>query len=144
MGRNRDIQLEGGFSLCQSSKVRWLSIMQLLESINRSFKETKKVLQEKKKSFFIDRFIVKRLIYLLRPFKHIITIIQKGNEPSLYLVLICVMTLRRTLISFDNLVNFNRENDDDRNMSTKKKESDDDQYDIESEEPDGKFNQYGR
>ncbi len=32
--------------------------------------------------------IVKRLIRLLRPFKHIITVIQKGNEPSLYLVLI--------------------------------------------------------
>lgn len=36
----------------------------------------------------IDRLIVKRLIRLLRPFKHIITVIQKGNEPSLYLVLI--------------------------------------------------------
>ena len=58
--------------------------MQLLESIDRSYKETKRVLQDKKKSFTVDRWILKRLVYLLRPFKHIITVIQKGNEPSLY------------------------------------------------------------
>jgi hypothetical protein len=48
---NKDIQSEGGVTLCQSTKVRWLSIMQLLGSIDRSFKETKKILQEKKKTF---------------------------------------------------------------------------------------------
>jgi hypothetical protein len=114
--------------------------MQLLESIDRSFKETKKILQEKKKSFLIDRSILKRLIQLLRPFKHVITVIQKGNEPSLYLVLICVLTLRKALSSFENLVNFNKENDE---TSTKKhNESDDDQYDLESVESDGKLNHY--
>jgi hypothetical protein len=77
---------------------------------------------------------------LLRPFKHVITVIQKGNEPSLYLVLICVLTLRKALGSFDNLVNFNKENDE---TSTKKhNESDDDQYDLESVESDGKLNHY--
>jgi hypothetical protein len=115
--------------------------MQLLESIDRSFKETKKILQEKKKSFPVDRWIIKRLIRLLRPFKHAMTIIQKGNEPSLYLVLICVMTLRKALNSFDNLNKFNQENDD---MSTEKKENEEDQYDLESEEPAGKFNRYVR
>ena len=58
--------------------------MQLLESIDRSYKETKRVLQDKKKSCAVDRWIFKRLVYLLRFFKHIITVIQKGNEPSLY------------------------------------------------------------
>jgi len=115
--------------------------MQLLGSIDRSFKETKKILHEKKKSFLIDRLILKRLIHLLRPFKHAITIIQKGNEPSLYLILICVLTLRKALSSFDNLNKFNQENDD---MSTKKKENDDDQYDLDSEESAGKFNHCGR
>lgn len=110
--------------------------MQLLESIDRSFKETKKVLQEKKKSFIIDRLILKRLIYLLRPFKHIVRIIQKGNEPSLYLVLICVLTLRKALGSFDNLKQFHEDNDD---MSTEEKEGDDDVYDVLSEESDGKL-----
>lgn len=93
-GLNKDIQSAGGFSLCQSTKVPWLSIMQLLESIDRSFKETKIVLQEKKKSIPIDRLVVRQRVRLLRPLKHAITIIQKGNEPSLYLVLICVLTVR--------------------------------------------------
>jgi hypothetical protein len=129
---NKDIQ----------SEVRWLSIMQLLGSIDRSFKETKKILQEKKKPLSIDRLVVKRLVHLLRPFKHIMTIVQKGNEPSLYLVLICVLTLRKALTSFENLVKFNKENDN--GMSTKRKETDDDESDWELEESDGKFNHYDR
>ncbi len=118
--------------------------MQLLQSVDRSFKQTKKVLQEKKKSFSIDRLIVKRLIHLLRPFKHIMKIIQKGNEPSLYLVLICVLTVRNALSSFDNLIKFNNENDQDDNIFIKRKENDDDEYDVESEESDGKFSHYAR
>ncbi|CAF4549315.1 unnamed protein product, partial [Rotaria sp. Silwood2] len=134
-GLNKNIQSEGGISLCQSTKVRWLSIMQLLESIDRSFKETKKILQEKKKSCLIDRWIIKRLIHLLRPFKHIMKMIQKGNEPSLYLVLICVMTLRKALSSFENLIKFNKEHD---LVSIKSdNENCDDEYDFESEESDG-------
>ena len=58
--------------------------MQLLESIDPSYKETKRVLQDKKKFFTVGRWILKRLVYLLRPFQHIITVIQRGNEPSLY------------------------------------------------------------
>jgi hypothetical protein len=139
---NKDIQSEGGVTLCQSTKVRWLSIMQLLGSIDLSFKETKKILQEKKKPLSIDRLVVKRLVHLLRPFKHIMTIVQKGNEPSLYLVLICVLTLRKALTSFENLVKFNKENDN--GMSTKRKETDDDESDWELEESDGKFNHYDR
>ncbi|CAF3625513.1 unnamed protein product [Rotaria socialis] len=134
-GLNKDIQSNGGISLCQSTRVRWLSIMQLLNSIDRSFKETKKVLQEKKKPFLIDRMIVKRLIILLHPFKHIITVIQKGNEPSLYLVLICVLTLRKSLNSFENLIKFHKEHNE--TSTEKENESDDDQYDLESRESDG-------
>jgi hypothetical protein len=70
------------------------------------------------------------------------TIVQKGNEPSLYLVLICVLTLRKALTSFENLVKFNKENDN--GMSTKRKETDDDESDWELEESDGKFNHYDR
>jgi len=107
--------------------------------IDRSFKETNKILLEKTKSFLIDRLIVKRLIRLLRPFKHIMTVIQKGNEPPLYLVLISVLLLRKALSSFENSIKLHKENDD---MSTKEKEND--QYDLASEELDGKFNHYGR
>jgi hypothetical protein len=38
------------------------------------------------------------------------------------------LTLRKALSSFDNLNKFNQENDD---MSTEKKENDEDQYDLE-------------
>lgn len=111
--------------------------MELLGSIDRSFKETRKILQEKKKSFTVDRLIVKRLLRLLHPLKHIMTIVQKGNEPSLYLVLICHLTLRKALNSYENLIQFHQEND---NFSTKNKENDDDdQYDLDSEESDGKL-----
>lgn len=87
--------------------------MELLESIDRSFKETKKVLQDKKKPFSIDRLIVKQLIRLLCPFKRIMILVQKGNEPSLYMVLICVLTLRETLSSLASLVRFNKEDEED-------------------------------
>ena len=109
--------------------------MQLVESIDRSFKETKKILQDRKKPFLIDRWIVRSLTRLLRPFKHILTVMQKGNEPSLYLVLICVLTLKQALRSFENLVKFN--NDNDETSAKGDAEHDDDQYDFESDESDG-------
>ncbi|CAF1502955.1 unnamed protein product [Adineta ricciae] len=136
-GLSEDIQSAGDVSLCQSSKIRWLSIMKLLESIDRSFKETKKILLEKKKLLVINRLIIEHPVYLLRPFKHIIVIAQKGKDPSLYLVLICVMASRKTLSSFEDLIDFNKENDAHDNVSATKKESDDDQDDTEAEQSDG-------
>ena len=111
--------------------------MELLGSIDRSFKETKNVFQEKKKSFATDRLIIKRLLRLLHPLKHIMTIIQKGNEPSLHLVLICHMTLRKALSSHENLVQFHKDNND--SSTERKSNDDDDQYDLDSEESDGKL-----
>ena len=115
--------------------------MQLLQSIDRSFKETRKVLQAKKKIFAIDQSMIKSLIVLLRPFKHVLTVIQRGNEPSLYLVLISVLTLRKALGSFDNLVEFNKENSDP--LSRKDNEIEEDQYELEPEESDGKHHYDG-
>jgi inorganic triphosphatase YgiF len=123
--------------LCQSIKVRWLSKIQLLQSIDRSFKETRKVLQAKKKLFSIDQAMIRSLILLLRPFKHVLTVIQKGKEPSLHLVLICVLTLRKALGSFDKLVEFNNENKEP--SSTNDNEIEDDQYELEPEEPEGEY-----
>ena len=114
--------------------------MHLLESIDRSYKETRRVLQAKKKPFPIDRCIVKSLVRLLRPFKHAITVIQRGNDPSLYLVLICVLTLRKALVSFRNLLEFNKENND--SSPIRENESDDDQYSLEPEESDGECDDY--
>ncbi len=49
--------------------------------------------------------------------------------------------MRKALSSFDSLIKFHKENDD---MSTEKRERDDDQYDLDSEESDEKFNHYAR
>ncbi len=89
--------------------VRWLSIIDLLESILRSYKQTKRVLLNRKqqsKIAVIDEKIVEGLIHLLKPFKHTLKLIQTGNSPSLYMVLICTVNLRKTLSSFKNLMSY--------------------------------------
>ena len=55
--------------------------------------------------------IVRQLIKLLKAFKHVVQIVQTGNLPSLYVVLIYSLTLLETLPIFDPLLNNNRENE---------------------------------
>ena len=52
----------------------------------------------------IDEKIVEGLIHLLKPLKKTLKLIQTGNSPSLYMVLICTLSLRKTLSSFKNLI----------------------------------------
>jgi hypothetical protein len=49
---------------------------------------------------------LKQLICLLKPFKNVLQLIQKGDGPSLYMVLPCALTLRKALSSFDNLLKY--------------------------------------
>ena len=70
-GLNKDIQKAGGVSLQQSTVVGWLSMIELLESILLSYKQTKRVLtirKQQSKLVVIDEKIV-GLIHLLKPFK---------------------------------------------------------------------------
>jgi len=93
--------------LQQATVVRWLSMIELLESILRSYKQTKRVLTFRKQQLrlvVIDEKIVEGLIRLLKPFKKILKLIQTGTSPSLYMVLICTLNLRKTLSSFKNLI----------------------------------------
>ena len=104
---NKDIQNAGGVSLQQSTVVRWLSMIELLESILLSYKQTKRVLtirKQQSKLVVIDEKIVEGLIHLLKPFKKTLKLIQTGNSPSLYMTLICTLSLRKTLSSFENLI----------------------------------------
>ena len=104
---NKDIQNAGGVSLQQSTVVRWLSMIELLESSLLSYKQIKRVLtirKQQSKLVVIDEKIVEGLIHLLKPFKKILKLIQIGNSPSLYMVLICTLSLRKTLSSFKNLI----------------------------------------
>ena len=115
-------------------------MIQLLESLLEPFQSTRVVLSKRKqlsRMANINEAIVQQLIRLLKPFKHVVQIVQKGNSPSLYMVLICTLTLRETLSSFDALMNFNRKyetktsnignNDDELNES------------VDLDEHDGKY-----
>ena len=82
-------------------------MIELLESILLSYKQTKRVLtirKQQSKLVVIDEKIVEGLIHLLKPFKKTLKLIQTGNSPSLYMVLICTLSLRKTLSSFENLI----------------------------------------
>lgn len=52
--------------------------------------------------------IVRSLIRLLRPFKQIILIIQRGKEPSFHLVLISILTLRTAMESMSSLIAYEK------------------------------------
>jgi len=75
-----------GVSLQQATVVRWLSLIELLESVLRSYKQTKRVLtirKQQSKLVVVDDKIVEGLINLLKPFKKTLKLIQTGNNPSL-------------------------------------------------------------
>ncbi|CAF4547775.1 unnamed protein product, partial [Rotaria sp. Silwood2] len=110
-GINNDIKVEGGVTLHQSCIVRWLSMSNLLESLLKSLKATKRLLITKKKQSLIndlDETTIKQLVLLLKPFKHVMTLIQTGNAPSLHMVLLCVLTLKDALTSYKALVDYKK------------------------------------
>jgi hypothetical protein len=75
-------------------------MIQMLESIDRSSEETKRVLQEKRKTLSTERLVLNRLIRLYRPFKHIIAVDYDEIEVLSQLIVICVLTLRQTFSSY--------------------------------------------
>ncbi|CAF3289128.1 unnamed protein product [Rotaria socialis] len=96
-GLNKIIQDQCGVAVLQATVVRWLSMSQLLESVNRSYRQIKKILGDRKKVIVLDKLIILQLIILLRTFKHIILFLQKGKEPTLHLVTIAIITLQYLL-----------------------------------------------
>ncbi|CAF1298727.1 unnamed protein product [Rotaria sp. Silwood1] len=52
--------------------------------------------------------IISQLVHLLKPFKQVLVIIQKGKTPSLHLVTIVILTLRRSLESYSSLIEYNK------------------------------------
>jgi hypothetical protein len=109
---NKEIEGLDGSTLHQSSVVRWLSMSDLLESVLKSFKVLKRMLVAKNKQSMtthLDERTIKQLILVLKPFKHIMTIIQTGKSPSLYMVVMCTMTLREAFDSYEALLNYYNE-----------------------------------
>jgi hypothetical protein len=78
----------------------------------------------------LDKLIILQLIFLLRPFKHIILMVQKGKEPTLYLVTIAILTLRQTLNTHESLIEYGQTYE--KNSSAQ--EVDEDEESIEDDE----------
>ena len=51
--------------------------------------------------------IISQLILILKPFKHVLVIIQK-RKTSLHLVTFVILTLRRALESYSSLIEYNK------------------------------------
>ncbi|CAF5139921.1 unnamed protein product, partial [Rotaria sp. Silwood1] len=49
---------------------------------------------------------IKQLVLVLKPVKHVVTVVQTGNSPSLHLVLLCNLTLKRALSSYESLLDY--------------------------------------
>ena len=86
--------------------IRWLSLINLLQSIVRLYKATQRVFVMQSKFNGIDEDILKQLIRLLKPFKHVLKILQSTNTPSLYMVLICTLMLKKAVASFDEMMKY--------------------------------------
>ncbi|CAF1434543.1 unnamed protein product [Rotaria sp. Silwood1] len=109
VGINICIKEEAGVTLHQSCIVRWLSMINLLESVLQTFKTTKRLLLARNKQSLIhdlDVLTIKQLVLVLKPVKHVVTVVQTGNSPSLHLVLLCNLTLKRALSSYESLLDY--------------------------------------
>ena len=130
-------------SLKQSTSVRWLSLINSLQSLHRAYKATKKVLQKHDRQIYINPDDLKWLIRLLLPFQVIMEKVQTSNKPSLHMVLLSTFILRRTLSSTKALQQFyadyNNSKEKGKNVDDGEQvNSEDDELIIETE-PSGKI-----
>ncbi|CAF1358132.1 unnamed protein product [Adineta ricciae] len=91
--------------------VRWLSMSDLLGRFLKSFPATKRFLLAQKNQALmndLDERTIKQLILVLKPFEHIMTVIQTDKRPSLYMVLLCSITLKEALSSYKSLLEYKK------------------------------------
>ncbi|CAF4309979.1 unnamed protein product, partial [Rotaria sp. Silwood2] len=106
-GLNKSIQDGGGVVLKQATIVRWLSLSNLLESIDLSYEHLRLVLSKStnsKQAFKLIKINVdglKDLIYLLSVFKDVCILVQTGTRPSLHMAYIAMNKLERHLSGTD-------------------------------------------
>ncbi|CAF4281744.1 unnamed protein product, partial [Rotaria sordida] len=107
IGLNKSIQDAGGVVLKQSTIVRWLSLSNLLESIDLSYEHLRLVLskstnsKQKLKLIKINVDGLKDLVYLLSVFKDVCILVQTGTRPSLHMAYIAMNKLERHLSGTD-------------------------------------------
>ena len=106
-GLNKSIQDVGGVALKQAIVVRWLSLSNLLESVELSIDHIRSILSKStnnKQSFKLSKINcdgLKDLIRLLSVFKDVSILIQIGTRPSLHMAYIAMSKLERHLDGSD-------------------------------------------
>ena len=104
---NKSIQDAGGVALKQSTVVRWLSMSNLLESVDLSIEHLRSIMSKsantkqtiKLKKINVDG--LKDLIGLLSVFKDVSLLVQTGNRPSLHMAYIAMNKLEHHLNGTD-------------------------------------------
>ncbi|CAF1129687.1 unnamed protein product, partial [Didymodactylos carnosus] len=88
VGMNKEIQDNYGVALKQSNVTRWLSLSNLLESIEISIEHARSIISSKpaavKQKVCINKINtedIKDLVCLLKPFKHVATLVQTVIDP---------------------------------------------------------------
>jgi hypothetical protein len=78
---------------------------------------------------------LKQLVMLLKPFKNMMTLIQRGIAPSLHLVSLCYITLKELLTSYELLKQYNRDNrcEDENNRDSMLLNDDDLEHELPGE-----------
>ncbi|CAF4231371.1 unnamed protein product [Rotaria magnacalcarata] len=87
-------------TLHQCSVVRWLSLHDLLSSIEKVYYPLKHMLNERTESSRLEKInmsIVTQLIKFLKPWKYVMNGIQLSNSPSLFITLPCIGYLKQQI-----------------------------------------------
>ncbi|CAF0978096.1 unnamed protein product, partial [Didymodactylos carnosus] len=97
---NKEIQDNYSVALKQSNVTGWLSLSSLLESIEISIEHARSIISSKpaavKQKVCINKInieSIKDLVCLLKPFKHVSTLVQTGDTPSLHMVYVAINKL---------------------------------------------------
>ena len=121
----------------QSTSVRWLSLINSLQSLYRAYKATKKVLHKHDKQIHANPTDLKWIMRLLLPSKVVTEKVQTGNKPSLHMVLLSTFILRHALSSTEELqrffADFNNVEKQDDGDADKPSDSEDYELNIETE-----------
>jgi hypothetical protein len=89
-----------GTTLHQASVVRWLSLSDLLESVQKAYTSLVLLLNSSKQGTRIQSInpeLVGKLVHFLNPWKIVLSELQCSNAPSLHTVLPCINYLRTEL-----------------------------------------------
>ncbi|CAF5160726.1 unnamed protein product, partial [Rotaria magnacalcarata] len=104
-GLNKVIHERGGVALKQECIVRWLSMSNMLESIDTSIEHIRACLSSKTNYSFklnnISQDVLKDLIVLLSEFKNVSTLVQTGSRPTLHIAYISMNILANHLNGTD-------------------------------------------